>query len=366
MNIYDKLSSETLLQSYADPTIQENLSSKLKDKFKVLGVAAVATILMATASGVQAENVATRNTMLGISAITGVVTSGSTNVAGKPADCVVEGKSGWKIGGAAAAGTIIGNQMGKGTGNKIMTVLGGVLGGTVANASEEVRMDQACENYKAQQARNLPQGVPSYAVRTSYSEYAIMYKAETENGEYYYVTEKHSPGLQVLRSKDAIGGEIMSSEPMVEAAIKQTTGELMRSYQRLESAIEHYKEVVYGTDAQKAKKMVKYSVNPTDGTDALNRYKEQVMKKATAVENIHNAIADYTGTRSITVKILDSAVTDGYDISPIRAVGYGNKTMANFFSFPESLNGLSQDLFQSNVLPNHFSTVDKLNRVVKR
>ncbi len=368
MSIYNKLGSEVLLQSYDNPNIHENLSTGLKNKFKQLGLAVVATILLATASGVQADsNVATRNTMLGMAAVTGMATSGSTNVAGKPVDCVVEGKSGLKIGGAMGAGAFIADKFfGKGDGKKWATVVTTVGAGVVANASEEVRMAQACEEYKARQAKNLPPGVPSYALRSSYSEYAIMYKAETENGEYYYVTEKHSPALNVLRSKDAVGGVVMASEPMVDAAVKKVTSDLVGAYQQLEGAIENYKEIVYGTDAQKAKKMVKYSVNPTDGGDALTAYKAQYLKKQQALDNIHNAMSYYAGTRAITLKILDSAVGDGYDISALRTVGHNNKTMVNFFNPPESLNALSQDLFQSNVLPNQFSTIDKYNRVVLR
>lgn len=299
MNRLNKMGAEVLAQSIENEEISKHFSSGLKDKMLKLGASALLAATLVTSSGfAQADN--TLIGVLGAGAVAGVVTSGS-----RPdgLDCG-QGTSGWKVGTMTAIGGGLGSLAGQGTGRTIMTVAGALLGGTVAQSSENDRIRNECANYSRS---------PKYNSKTSLPSGNILYEGARSNGGTYFVTVADSVGMAGLTGK-RVGQLDVNSDPMVMNALERSSSSLVIAYDELDASAHNYMNIVAGKTT--TGKISRYAVDDNEIARNSVVVQEQQRKIAEAKMKFNAAYEKYSAKRSVFANIADNAATDNFNITP--------------------------------------------------
>lgn len=315
----DKMSAEVFGQMLQDENISNSLSAGIKKTIKKIGMTAMVAGTLCISSGMaQASDF--KNIILGAGVLSGVISNGSKSVGNSEIDCDTAGKNGWKIGGSAVLGGILGNQVGGGTGKDLATVAGAVIGGAMANNSEEERIKQECARRVGYNDETPNVGIPRYASRTSYVNEPIIYESRAQNGESYWVTAKGSPGLAALRgNRNAINN--LDDNEMARAALDRHSAALVNSYVNLEKVSKDFKNIVAG-------RTTVGNVSGWNPDDNFARQKNQdILREAGRVLN--DAHLEYAKQRSYFAIVLDKAAVERYDVTR-----YAN--METYFTPPNS------------------------------
>ncbi len=339
MNI-DKMSADVLGQMLQDDNISNSLSYGIKKTVKKVGLSVMIAGALCVSSGMaQASDF--KNIILGAGVLSGVVSNGSKSVGNSEIDCDTAGKNGWKIGGAAVLGGILGNQVGGGTGKDIATAAGAVIGGVMANSSEEERIKQECARRVAYNEETPNVGVPKYASKTSYVSDPIIYESRAQNGESFWVTTKGSPGLAALRgNRNAVNS--LDDNEMAKNALDRHSSGLVNSYANLEKVSKDFKNIVAG-------KTTVGNVSGWNPDDNFARQRNQDILRE-AGKALNDAHLEYAKQRSYFAIVLDKAAVERYDITR-----YAN--METYFTPPPSYT-VSYDVNNQRVMngaPNKFA-----------
>lgn len=351
MSKLDKLTAmqnQVFAQMMTDPDISNNFSAGLKKS--ILKVGSVAVLAVASLTSTMAHADDSLRAMLGVSAISGLL-SNNSRVEGLPPDCNIQGVSGLTVGGSLAAGSYIGNQFGKGHGKTAMTVGLGLLGGTAAMARENNRIEQAkaecMRRIEAAQARNA--GVnPNYAApgympnpQTPSSMILYTFSSPKVPGQ-TYVTMDNSPGIMALRGMRD-GARDPNSDPDVANALAKATQGLAVAYNDFAAVSDKYIRLVNGSPTNT--KSARYAVGEYETRQAertINANKQQV---SAVVREWDVAYNRYAKERAFAAAIFDNAAIDGYSVA-----AYGNNL--TYFQPPQNATVACQC-----VIPNRYSTV---------
>ncbi len=356
MNFLKKMSAEVMAQMSVEPDIAENFSPALKKNFAKLGMSAVMAGLLFISNGMTSEAHAdndTRNATMGVAALFGLLSSGSTPK-DIPPDCVVEGRSGLKAAAAGVAGAYAGSKMGGGTGNKILTVAGAAAGAMVATHSDDERIRNECAKKIAQ--TNIPPNythrdyigsIPSYATVDPSPSAPILYKGQTVRGEPYYVTAQSSPGLAALRG-EMRGNVSVDTDPMVVSAFNKGAFNLEKAHLYLDIYAQKYTKAIMGETPEGKK--AKFAIDPSDNlpdSQVQVDYRAQITK---TLQDCQFAYVEYAKVRSLLANLADTAVVlKGYDISaygpvaekftppPSAAICYQNKMPNKYMVIQSSI-----------------------------
>lgn len=337
----DKMSADVFAQMLENKTISNNLSEGIKKTIKKVGMAVMVAGALCISSGMAHAN-DFRNIILGAGVLSGVISNGSKSVGNSEIDCDNVSKNGWKVGGGAIIGAVLGSQIGEGTGKKLATGAGALMGGIIANNSDEERMKQECAQRISynQEAPNV--GIPKYASRTNYVSDPIIYESRAQNGESYWVTTKGSPGLAALRgNRNAIHS--LDSNDMAKNALDRHANGLVNSYINLDRASANFKQVVAG----KTTEGTVSGWNPDD-TYAMQR-NQDILREAG--KYLNEAHLEYAKQRSFFGIVLDKAAVERYDVTR-----YAN--METYFTPPPTYT-ISYDMNRqapANGVPNKYAT----------
>lgn len=312
MRQLDKLTDEAMAQSLNDLTISENLSESFKNTLKNLGSKAVFGILALGITGLSPLAHGMDNKAfgwgLGASGLMGLANNNDLPQNLPPECRNIQGKSGWQIGGAGAAGALVGSNVGKGSGSKWAAALGTIMGTGLANNSEENRIRNECEAIINQINQQMQQhSTPTHNKNFNTPTADILYEGRTVSGESLFITMDNSPG--VLALKGNMQGEIdVFTNPTVLNGIQKSIENLNQSYINLENVSNKYIGTVNGTEKEI------FNPNP----DMKTNY-----RKSTAVSRIANDYEknynEYALKRGIAAHILDEAATRNYNLNQFRA-----------------------------------------------
>lgn len=329
MKKLDKLQNEVLAQMMEDETMLNSFSPKLKKA--ILNVGIVAAVTVASFSSAHAGDNGLR-AMLGVSAVTGLLAHGATPVNNLPPECNVQGYSGYKIGGAAAAASYAGNQIGNGSGKTAATIGFALAAGSGAAALEGARIEketqecyrriqtaQANYNYTngqyATDAYYPPNGMPNMKAQP-----AILYTFQnSRNGPIFQITTENSPGMMALKGQSPYHREVETDRD-VNNIIQRSMQGLEKSYYNFQSASENY---------------IKLMNNPRKNQTQLKR----------SIEDWDKAFNSYAQERAFTAAVFDNAAIDGFRVSQFSRV-------LEFYNPPPNTTVACEC-----VMPNRYSTV---------
>jgi uncharacterized protein YcfJ len=336
MKRLDKMSLDVLGQMAATPVIHDSMSKGMK---KIGAVALIGLSALLTSGVAHADN--TLNLMTGLSGAAALLMDGNKPDDVRDADCNVQGKSGWKVAGAGVTGAFAGNQIGKGSGKKWATALGGLVVAGAVNNKENERMREDCARQinerqarEAQQARSTAYYTPAYygnPVQAAMPTAPILYSGQTRNGGVYYVTTQNSPGLQALMGKQ-VGAADVTSDPVVNGAMQKSANNLRKDYVALEQASIKYQSILSGSGSTTAK-MSRYAADLNESQameQAAQQTRQGTRDQLARVQAAYEqAFQKYAISRSFFANIADNAATDGYNIT-----GYAE--MVNYMSTPQA------------------------------
>lgn len=323
-----KIEAEIISQSLVNDDVQKNLDSGVKNHLSKFGMAALLSTVAFFATDTKAMDNSLKGT-LAASAIAGVIANGSTYDV--PPGCDVSGISGWKVGGAAAVGGAVGNQMGGGNGKTLLTVLGGLFGASAATNSEINRMQEEC----AKQGIYPPGAHYNNALKAE----DIMYSGtHITSGYQYMVTVGNSIGLAALVGKINPSIPLERANPIVNQALTETSQNLEAAYRHFEQTAQVYSQRIQGTTSSR------YNVNQHNDYNAnQNRQQLEYMR-----QNFNEAHENFVTQRAMFVHMADTAVEDGVQIDKFKntlnyidtpqmaKVLYGNQYSNKYVSLPNA------------------------------
>lgn len=353
MSKLDKLTAmqnQVFAQMMVNPDISNNFSSSLKKAISKVGVVAVCSLAIFSSNMAHADD--SLRAMLGVSAISGLLSSNS-RVEGVPPECNIQGVNGFKVGGAMATGSLLANQFGAGRGKTLLTVGTGLATGYIMSNSEKNRIEQdkaeCMRRIEAAQARNAGvnpnYGAPNYMTNVQSPNSIILYTFSSPKvpGQ-TYVTMDNSPGIMALRGiRD--GSLDPNSDPEVINALTKAEQGLVVSYNDFNAANDEYIQVINGSPI--TNKSARYAVSNYEIKQAertINSNKQRVLD---AANKVNMAFTRYSKERAFTAAVFDNAAIDGYSL-----VNYRNDL--GYFQPPQNATVACQC-----VLPNRYSTVPK-------
>lgn len=202
-----KIESEILSQMLSDENIFSLLTDKLKQKIEKIGKTTVISLLALSSLGMmpmahadRAVNNALALTLLADGA-SGIF-SNNERPNGVPIDCNVQGLNGWAIGGAGAAGAIVGDQVGGGYGRVAAIVGGSLLSDAYVRATETKKMKEECL-FQEQQYVKLLQDyyVPNYRFNPNLQGPYIIYQTTNQFNQSFVVSATDSPAVAFFNGK---------------------------------------------------------------------------------------------------------------------------------------------------------------------
>lgn len=294
-----KIDAEIMAQAISNDEISKNLDEGVKNNLGKFGVAALLSTAAFFSSGIFNNVSAMDNSLkgtIGAGVMAGVITNGARYDI--PPECNVEGINGWKVGGAAVAGSAVANKfMGKGNGKTAMTIIGGLFGATAATSYEVKRMQAECAKYGV----NIPNNPQNSVMPTD----TILYSGTNfSTGRPYMVTIGNSIGIAALVGKINPPTPIEQANPLIDKALNETAQNLERAYMQFDGLAQQLSSQVRGTDAQR------YDVNQHSQYQAnQNRQQLQYMQ-----QNFQQAHENFATTRAMFIHMADTAVEDGVNI----------------------------------------------------
>lgn len=306
--ILSKMSAETFSQMAANGDISDNFTKGLINKFLSIGVTTVLAGLIALSSGTAQAN-DTRTAAITLSGLFGLV-SNNTKPNDIPSNCYVQGTSGMKTGLSGAAGGWLGSKVGDGSGQKVATVAGAIVGVVASQSSENDRMRRECAEQLAQNKQ--VNGIPTYATNNRSPQSPILYEGRTIKGKSFYVTMQDSPGIAGLSGK-ITGGANVDADPIVKNAMEKGSDMLEIAFINLDKEARDYNQVASGQTS--IAKLSRYAVDARDvgANSELNRTHQAMIDKEK--REFDQAYAEYSRRRSVFANVSDNAVVDGFDIS---------------------------------------------------
>lgn len=338
MSKLTKLQNETFSQMIQDDNMSASFSTSLQKSITKVGVVTVLSVCAFASNMAHADS--NLNVMLGVSAVTGVLSHGSQalDIPG----CNVQGYSGYKIGGSAAAAAYAGNQIGKGSGKKIATIGAGLLAGAGAMALENSRVErekqeclqrlqiQAAQVAAANYAHNYNNGAnyaPGSAANNATGPSVLYSFQSNQYQSQMLVSTENSPGVQALRGYNPNAQRDPRQDPNIYNSIQRSINGLQIAYERFQVSSEQYINIV------NSNKM------------ARNGGNKQQLKQA--VKNWDQAFDVYAKERAFTAATFDNVVLNGYNVSQF-------SNILNLYQPPANATIACEC-----VLPNRFSTVPK-------
>lgn len=353
MSKLDKLTAmqnQVLVQMITEPDISNNFSTGLKKAISKVGFVAVCSLAMFSSNMAHADD--TLRAMLGVSAISGLLSSNS-RAEGVPSECNIQGVNGFKVGGAMAAGSLLANQFGGGKGKTLLTVGGGLATGYIMSNSEKNRIEQekaeCMRRIEAAQARNAGvnpnYGAPNYIPNPQVSTPVVLYTFTSPRvpGQ-TIVTMDSSPGIMALKGvRD--GSLDPNSDPEVINALTKAEQGVKSAYNDYNAANEEYIRITNGTpDNNKSARYAVSSYEIKQAERTINYNKQRVQEAATKVNVTYSTWAK---ERAFTAAVFDNAAIDGYSLA-----NYRNDLV--YFQPPQNATVACQC-----ILPNRYSTVPK-------
>lgn len=298
MSILKKIDSEILMLSTNDDTIASHMDKKIASNIKKIGLSAFLATAAFLSSGIGNNSYAMDDSlkgMLGVSTLVGVVSNGNQG-SRVPADCPVRGANGWKIGGGAALGSVVGNQIGSGSGRKWATAIGGLFGGTAAATSEANRIERECANYMA----------PAYRHNRAMPNEDIIYQGtQISTRSPYYVTLSNSPGIAVMTGRMQANISLEQAQPIVSQVMNETSRNLEISYHNFENVAQSYNQRMYGNVQQR------YNINQYNSFESTQQRQQLEMMRG----NFEQAYQSYAIERAKFLHMADNAALDNINIS---------------------------------------------------
>lgn len=342
MKRLDKMGTEVLAQMVANPAVFEHMSPAIKSFGATLLLGACALMSSGLAHADNKGNSALRG-VLATSVLGGIVLDGNKPQNVQNADCDIQGTSGMKVGGAAAVGAYAGNQMGKGTGQVIMTVLGGFLGGSAAQTSENNRMQRECAKQIEQTNRNNNNYQPAnYMHNNAVPTAPVLYQATNRDGNPYYVTVNDSPGIAALSGR-RVGTQSLDSDSVASNAFSRSASGLKDAYKSLDAQAVNYMNVSRGGNSND--RLARYALDNAEINAANEAAYQRQDRIANAKANFEAAYTNYATKRALFANIADNASVDGFDLSV-------HGEMLNYMSPPKSAN-----MTDKNGLPNRYAVL---------
>lgn len=310
-----KYTDQVLSQMIVNNDVNKYFNPSIKNKIANVGVGVVLSVLAITGAGNAFANDSdrARNVGLGASALTGLIVDGA-KPRNLPPECAnIRGVNGFAVGGAAAAGTMLGNQIGKGNGNTIATLLTGFLGGTLVSSKEDNRIIAECEAI-LRQTRGSSYIPPNNFHNANVPTGAILYEGRTPTGGSFVVTMENSPGLNGLKGSYRNPPTLhVDSDIVVKRALDQSTENLMLSHEKLDVFATQYLQALNPNSTND--RLARYAVTEQDMHQAQRLNMENQARIHDAKINFERAYTEYATKRSIAANIYDNAVMDGFDIT---------------------------------------------------
>lgn len=356
MNV-NKLVNSTIKQTMEIENIEHFLNDKLKSainflgKSFLIGVLSVGTVL----AGSNSDNQNISNVMYGISAIGGMAINDYKDV---PPECAnIKGVNGWQIAGATAAGTLGGQYIGKGNGNKIARIALPIAAGGLIAKKELDRISTECSqiienNRKKEEEARLKSQQSQYGysnnnyINNNIPQAPILYQSVDAAGRIGYVTVENSIGLNSLYG-NRLGAVNINTDDKIKDAVEKSLLGLKKSHLKLEESSKKYMDIVNGKN--KDLKQYRYETNANE----LEKSRNIVSNMAKdALINFENAYNDYAEKRGIATYILDNAASDNIDLSVY-------KDTLNLFSPPESIKITYYSAYNQTVPNRYLKNVQK-------
>jgi uncharacterized protein YcfJ len=311
-----KLVCQSTEQEIINPAISSSFSDNLKANFLKVGMAVVLTACaLGGTTAHAADN--TLKTMIGLSAVGGVAMNNEKPAEGVPVECRnLPGASGLAIGGAMAGGALAGNQIGKGHGKQIATVVGGLFAGAFTAGYQAQKFQEDCARLQQNNARYSNSYYNNQNANPNPEPLEpVLYQYVDAQGRSGFVTLRESPGLNGLMGNRR-GAYSVDSQPVIKNAVEGTLNALNFDYRDLEEKSDAYLRLVNG----QGNPADRYPTSNDDLQRVGRNYQGQMKQVLQEFEKSYNT---YAKDRGIAAKILDNAVTmDNMDIAQYRNSGH--------------------------------------------
>jgi hypothetical protein len=316
-----KIESEILSQMISNENVFSLFSQGLKKNIKKIGKTTVISLLALSSLGMspmaQAGDRVGDNSlslMLLASGLSGIF-SNNDRPNGIPIDCNVEGLNGWAVGGAAAAGSFVGNQFGRGYGRAASTVGLGLLSDAYVRSTETKKMKEECLFQEGQYVKLLQDYyVPNYRFNPNLQGPYIIYQTQNQFGQSFVVSSTDSPAVSFFQGK-LKATKNLSTNNYAEKRLEERWLNLENAYQELDKVSQQY------VQAQKNNQVSSATYNTQDVLYAdANQFQKYY--------------SNYSLARALFYATADECVLHGYNIEQYKqALDYMTPPKSAYLSF---------------------------------